>query len=84
MGSTCTPMADLCGCMAKATTILLSNQPPIKIKFLNGLSKFKKTEIISSSFSKQNSMKLEIDYKKKTGKHKRMETKEHATKQPMN
>ena len=29
-------------------------------------------------------MKLAIDYKKKTGKHKRMETKEHATKQPMN
>ena len=29
-------------------------------------------------------MKLEINYKNKTGKHKHMETKEHATKQPMN
>ena len=31
MGNTCTPMADSCQCMAKAT----SNQPPIKTnKFL--------------------------------------------------
>jgi len=31
MGDTCTPMADSCQCMAKTTTILYSNQPPIKI-----------------------------------------------------
>ena len=28
---TCTPIADSCQCMAKATTILYSNKPPIKI-----------------------------------------------------
>ena len=32
------------------------------------LSKFKKTEIISSIFSSHNSMRLEINYKKKTSK----------------
>ena len=32
------------------------------------LEKFKKIEIISSIFSKDNDMKLEINYKKKTGK----------------
>ena len=36
------------------------------------LSKFKKTEIISSIFSKQNSMRLEINYKKKTAKNTNM------------
>jgi len=30
MGNTCTTMADSCQCMAKTTTILESNQPPIK------------------------------------------------------
>ena len=30
------------------------------------LSKFKKTEIISSTFSNHNTMKLDINYKKKT------------------
>ena len=32
MGNTCIPMADSCECMAKATTILQSNSPPIKEK----------------------------------------------------
>ena len=32
------------------------------------LNKFKKTEIISSTFSDHNSMDLEINYKKKNGK----------------
>ena len=32
MGNTCTPMAGSCECMAKTTTILQSNQLPIKIK----------------------------------------------------
>ena len=31
MGNTCTPMADSCQCMAKTTTILYNNWPPIKI-----------------------------------------------------
>ena len=31
MGDTCTPMADSCECMAKTTTILSGNWPPIKI-----------------------------------------------------
>ena len=30
MGNTCTPMADSCECMAKTTTIVQSNQSPIK------------------------------------------------------
>ena len=34
MGNTCTPMADSCQCMAKTTTILSSNYPPIKINKL--------------------------------------------------
>ena len=32
------------------------------------LNKFKKTEIISSIFSNHSTMRLEINYKKKTGK----------------
>ena len=32
------------------------------------LNKFKKTEIISSTFSNHSTMRLEINYKKKTGK----------------
>ena len=51
------------------------------------LSKFKKTEIISSIFSDQNATRLEINYKKKTVKNtnicKHMEAKQYATKQPM-
>ena len=34
MGDTCTPMADSCECVTKTTTILQSNQPPIKINKL--------------------------------------------------
>ena len=33
-GDTCTPMADSCQCMAKTTTILQSNWPPIKMNKL--------------------------------------------------
>ena len=45
------------------------------------LKKFKMTEIVSSSFSEEKSMKLEINYKEKhCRKHKHMEPKQHATK----
>ena len=48
------------------------------------LNKFKKTEIISSIFSYHNGMKLEIKYRKKTGKkHEHVEAKPHAIKRPM-
>ena len=39
------------------------------------LSKFKKTEIISSILSNHNTMRLEIKYKKKYAKHKHVEAK---------
>ena len=42
------------------------------------LSKFKKTEIISSIFSDQNAMRLDINYKKKTNKY--MEIKQYVSK----
>ena len=35
----------------------------------SNLSKFKKTEIISSIFSNHNAMRLDINYKKKTAKN---------------
>ena len=41
----------------------------------SNLSKFKKIEIISSIFSDHNAMRLDINYKKKTKKHKHMEIK---------
>ena len=44
------------------------------------LSKFKKTEVISSIFSNHNAMRLEINYKEK---HKHIDTKLYASKQPM-
>ena len=48
------------------------------------LSKFKKIEIISGIFSYHNAMRLEINYKKKNcKKHKHVEAKQYATKQPM-
>ena len=49
------------------------------------LGKFKKTEIISSIFSDHNAMRLEVNYNKKKTckKHKHMEAKQYATKQPM-
>ena len=47
----------------------------------SSLGKFKKTEIISSIFSKHNSMRLEINYRgKKRKKHKHMEAKQYVTK----
>ena len=39
------------------------------------LSKFKKIEIISGIFTNNNNMKLEINYRKKTGKNRHVETK---------
>ena len=39
------------------------------------LSKFKKTEIVLSIFSDHSAMRLDINYKKKTKKHKHTETK---------
>ena len=47
----------------------------------SSLSKFKNIEIISSIFSNDNGMRLEINYRKKTvKKHKHMEVKQYATK----
>ena len=48
------------------------------------LNKFKKTEIISSIFSDHNTMRLEINYRKKNCKtHKHVEAKQYAMKQQM-
>ena len=47
------------------------------------LSKFKKIEIISSISSNHNTMRLEINYKKKRRKYKHMIAKQCATKQLM-
>ena len=45
------------------------------------LSKFKKTEIVSSIFSDHNTMRLHINYKEKNcKKHKLMEIKQHVSK----
>ena len=45
------------------------------------LSKFKKTEIVSSIFSDHNTMRLHINYKEKNcKKHKHMEIKQHVSK----
>ena len=47
-------------------------------------TKFKKIEIISSIFSYHNTVKPEINYRKKTEKtHKHVEGKQFVTKQPM-
>ena len=46
----------------------------------SNLSKFKKIEIISSIFSNHNTMRLDINYKKKTKKHKHTEIKQHISK----
>ena len=48
----------------------------------SNLNKLKKTEIISSIFSNHNAIRLDINYKKKTKKHKHMEIKQHVSKQP--
>ena len=48
----------------------------------SNLRKFKKTEIVSSIFSDHNSMRLDINYKKKKTckKHKHMEIKQYVSK----
>ena len=46
----------------------------------SNLRKFKKIEIISSIFSNHNNMRLYINDKKKTKKHKHMETKQPVSK----
>ena len=47
----------------------------------SNLSKFKKIEIMSSIFSDHNTMRLDTNYKKKSGKkHKHMEIKQHISK----
>ena len=47
----------------------------------SNLSTFKKIQIVSSIFSKNNTMRLDIDYKKKNcKKHKHMEIKQHISK----
>ena len=48
----------------------------------SNLSKFKKTEIISSIFSDHNVIRLDINYRKKKicKKHKHMEIKQHVSK----
>ena len=48
----------------------------------SNLSKFKKVEIISSTFSKHNTIRLNINYKKKKNckKHKHTEIKQHVSK----
>ena len=45
------------------------------------LSRFKKTEIISSIFSDHNTMRIKINYKKNIAKN--VEAKQYVTKQPM-
>ena len=47
----------------------------------SNLSKFKKIEIVSGIFPNHNAMRLNINYKKKTKKHKHMEIKQHVSKQ---
>lgn len=65
----------------KCTLNVLQERSPISHK--TSLSKFKKTDIISSIFL-NDKKRLEINYKKETTKtHKHVEVKQHATKQPM-
>ena len=51
--------------------------------YKSSLSNFKKIEITSSIFSDHNTIRLEIKKKKTGKKRKHAETKQHATKQPM-
>ena len=46
----------------------------------SNLSKFKKIESIPSIFSDHNAMRLDINYNKKTKKHKHMEIKQYVSK----
>ena len=49
----------------------------------SSLGNFKKIEITSSIFSDHNATRLEINKKKTEKKHKHVESKQHATKQPI-
>ena len=51
-----------------------------RIGHKSNLSKFKKIEIVSSIFFNHINMRLDINDKKKTKKHKHMETKQHVSK----
>ena len=51
--------------------------------YKSNLGNFKKIEILSSIFSNRNAIRMEINKKKTAKKHKHVETKHHATKQPM-
>ena len=46
----------------------------------SNLSKFKKIEIVSSIFSDHNTMRLDINYKKKAVRNTNMEIKQHVSK----
>ena len=46
----------------------------------SNLSKFKKIEIVLSLFSDHNTVRLNINYKKNTVRHKHMEIKQHVSK----
>ena len=46
----------------------------------SSLGKFKKIEIVSNIFSDQSVMRLEINYREKTKKHKHMEAKQYVIK----
>ena len=46
----------------------------------SNLSKFKKIDFILSIFSDHNAMRLDVNYKKKTKKHKHMEIKQYISK----
>ena len=46
----------------------------------SNLSTFKKIEIVSSIFSDHNAKRLDINYKKKTKKHKHMEIQQYVSK----
>ena len=44
-GDMCVPMADSCWCVAETNTILRSNHPPVKNKFIN--ANVKAVEIVA-------------------------------------
>ena len=74
--------------LAEYTFLSSTHRPFSRIDYMLGhktsLSKLKKIEIISSTFSNQNVMRLEINYKKKKCKrHKHVEAKQYATTQSM-
>ena len=51
--------------------------------YKSNLGNFKKIKIMSSIFSDHNAIQPEINKKKNCKKHKHVETKQHATKKPM-